>query len=309
MNSDAFILKRLEWPDHPVDVVLDTDTFNEVDDQFALAYLVASQDKLRIRGIFAAPFFNDKATSPADGMEKSYREIANVLTLCGRSDLLPLVFRGSETYLPDEKTPVESPAARELVRLAMERPDDDPLYVIAIGAISNVASALLIEPRIAEKIVVVWLGGNGHHWPHTYEFNMMQDVAGARVLMQSGAPLVQLPCMGVVTHLHTTGPELAHWLRGKNALCDYLCDIVFHDEEEVRGRVLWNRVIWDVSAVAWVLNEGFTAVRTVHAAIPTYDHHYDFRDDTPLIKYVYMVHRDPIFADLFAKLASFGDPQ
>ena len=77
----ASLLRRLERPSGPVDVVLDTDTFNEVDDQFALSYLVKMADRLRLQAIYAAPFFNEKSTGPEDGMEKSYREILTLLGL------------------------------------------------------------------------------------------------------------------------------------------------------------------------------------------------------------------------------------
>ena len=49
---------------------------------------------------------------------------------------------------------------RDLVARGLGSPDDEPLYVVAIGAITNVASALLTEPALAGKIVVVWLGGH-----------------------------------------------------------------------------------------------------------------------------------------------------
>ena len=75
----AGLLHRLERPTGPVDVVLDTDTYNEVDDQFALSYLLASQDQLRVKALYAAPFFNENSTGPADGMEKSYQEILKLL--------------------------------------------------------------------------------------------------------------------------------------------------------------------------------------------------------------------------------------
>ena len=104
----------------------------------------------------------------------------------------------------------------------MERSEEQPLYVIAIGAITNVASAILLEPKIIEKIVLVWLGGNAHDWTDNKEFNLYQDVAAARVVFGCGVPLVQLPCAGVVSGFRTTGPELEYWLRGKNKLCDYL---------------------------------------------------------------------------------------
>lgn len=161
-----------------------------------------------------------------------------------------------------------------------------------------------MEPKIAEKIVVVWLGGNAHHWSDTREFNMSGDIAAARVIMNAVLPLVQLPCMGVVTHLATTGPELRHWLKGKNELCDYLCDIVIHDEEEVKGRSVWNRVIWDVSVIAWILNEGFMETRIVSTPLPAYDGYYSFSDNRHPMKYIYMVHRDLIFEDMFRKLVA-----
>ena len=42
-----------------VDVVIDTDTYNEIDDQFAVSYLLRSKDRLNTVALYAAPFFND----------------------------------------------------------------------------------------------------------------------------------------------------------------------------------------------------------------------------------------------------------
>ena len=71
-----------------------------------------------------------------------------------------------------------------------------PLYVVAIGALTNIASALLLEPAIAQRITLVWLGGNAWDWPDNQEFNAFQDVAADRVVFGSGAAVVQLPCQG-----------------------------------------------------------------------------------------------------------------
>ena len=73
--DNAKLIQRLEKPKGRVDVVIDTDTYNEIDDQFALSYLIKSDEKLNLKAIYAAPFFNEKSTGPADGMEKSYQEI------------------------------------------------------------------------------------------------------------------------------------------------------------------------------------------------------------------------------------------
>ena len=154
------IIRRLEPVQGRVDAVLDTDAFNEIDDQFALAYLLAYPERVNLLAVTAAPFFNERSTSPEDGMLKSYDEIIKVARLCGRNDAKELAYLGARNYLPDENTPVDSPAARRIAELALRHGADEPLYVVAIGAITNVASALLMEPAINNRIVVVWLGGH-----------------------------------------------------------------------------------------------------------------------------------------------------
>ena len=297
-------IRNLEVPTGTVDCVLDTDTYNEIDDQFALSLMMKS-DKLNVRALYAAPFFNSHSTSPEDGMERSYDEILNLLTLMGNEEMKKNVYRGSKTYLPDEKTPVDSPAARHLVELAMEYSVEKPLYVVAIGCITNVASALLMKPEIAERIVLVWLGGNDIHWPSTHEFNFSQDLAASRIVFGCGVSLVQLPCAGVVSAFYTTKPELEFWLRGKNALCDYLCQHTIDEAESyAKGRV-WSRVIWDVTAAAWLLNDGGRFMDSVldHAPIPTYDNRFAFDPHRHFYRRVTNIHRDALFAELFATLA------
>ncbi len=286
-----------------MDVVLDTDTYNEIDDQFALAYLIRSGEKLNLKAICAAPFHNAKSEGPADGMEKSFREIHHILELMERKDLAGAVYRGSESWMKDEKTPVPSEAASMLARLAMEYSPEAPLYVVAIGAITNVASAMLLNPEIVDRIVLVWLGGNAHEWPDNEEFNCMQDVAAARVVFDSGAALVQLPCAGVVSAFTTSAGELEMFLRGKNRLCDYLVDIVERDGAADSPYRTWTRAVWDVTAVGWLLGEEFMRDRLVPSPIPQYDHHYSFDGNRHFIRYVYHINRDALFEDLFRKLA------
>ena len=151
-------MRNLKMPDHPVDVVLDTDAYNEVDDQYAISYLLACGEKLRLQAFYAAPFLKPHLESVKMGMEESYREIKDLLKLAERE---ATVLRGSDRFLQDEKTPVISNAAQDLARRAMGYSPVEPLYVIAIGAITNVASAILLEPKVAENAVVIWLGGHG----------------------------------------------------------------------------------------------------------------------------------------------------
>lgn len=295
-------LKNLEIPTGPVDMVLDTDAYNEIDDQFAISYALYATEKLNVLALYAAPFFNNRSSSPADGMERSYQEILKLLRL---SKLECPVYRGSDRYLPDEQTPVASDAAKHLTELAMRYSPEKPLYVVAIGAITNVASALLMKPEIADNIVVVWLGGNALEWHDNIEFNIRQDVASARVVFASGAPLVMLPCLGVVSAFTSTEPELTYWLKGKNDLCDYLVQhTVEAANEYAKGRV-WSRVIWDVTTVGWLLNDGrrFMLDKLIPTPIPEYDHHYAQDPRRPLCRYVYHINRDALMGDLFAHIS------
>lgn len=302
------LLRKLEPPKGRVDVVLDTDTYNEIDDQFAIAYMLHAQEKLNVRALYAAPFYNSKSSGPEDGMLKSYDEIMKLLTLDGREDLKAHVFQGSRAYLADEATLVDSPAARDLAERAMNYTADAPLYVVAIGAITNVASAILMNPEIIERIVLVWLGGNALEWPHNREFNLMQDVAAARVIFGCGVPLVQLPCDGVVDRATVTGPELNYWLAGKGPLCDYLAANAIREAESYAKGKAWSRVIWDVTAVAWLLDEDQRMLqsRLAFSPIPEYDHRYAFDPTRHMIRYVYHVDRDALFTDLFTRIASKG---
>lgn len=301
-NDHEKMIRRLRKPQGRVDVVIDTDTFNEIDDQYALSYLIRSDEKLDLKAIYAAPFFNEKSDSPADGMEKSYQEIMNILTLLGRDDLKKVVYKGSKEYMPSEEQPVESDAARDLAQRAMEYSQEHPLYVVAIAAITNVASAIRMNPEIIDRIVVVWLGGNAIHWPDNREFNLDQDVAGARIIFDCGVPVVQLPCMGVVSAFSTSGPELEYHLKGKNKLCDYLVDVTIKEAKACGGGEAWTRAIWDVTAVAWLLDGDFMEDCLIHSPIPEYDARYAVDQNRHFIKYVYHVKRDNLFEDLFAKL-------
>jgi len=304
MTREQFF-KKLDVPSGKVDIVLDTDAYNEIDDQFAIGYMIKQQQKFCIKGICAAPFLNGKSASPQDGLEKSYDEILKLLDFAGYADMKNLVYKGSETYLPDEGTPVESQAADFMADLAQLYSPEKPLYIVAIGAITNVASAILKNPQMIENCVVIWLGGHAMHRPlAAAEFNMMQDIAAARVVFGCGISLVQLPCCGVVDRFATSKYELEHWLKGKNPLCDYLYQNTVDEAESYASGKPWTRVIWDVTAVAWLLNENgrFMKERLIASPIPEYDKEYAYNENRHFIKYVYEIHRDALFEDLFKVL-------
>lgn len=297
----AELVRRLTLPEGKLDMVLDTDTYNEVDDQFALAYCLRSPERLNVQAIYAAPFFNDRSSGPEDGMEKS---LAEIVRLMGKMGVSPdgRVFEGSRSFLPDGRTPVDSPAARDLVARAMARPEDGPpLIVAAIGAITNVASAILMEPRIARRIHVVWLGGNPTGYPTASEFNLSQDLHAARTAFDCGAPLTLVPCMGVASHMLTTVEELEKCIGGKNALCDALIELFAAYEDD---RFAWGKEIWDVAVVGHLIQPEWVPTKLVPSPLLTDDSHWARDERRHPIREAYFCHRNPIFRDLFAKLGA-----
>jgi inosine-uridine nucleoside N-ribohydrolase len=299
--DDATRLARLEVPSGRVRMVLDTDTYNEIDDQFALAYALLSDEKLDVEAVYAAPFLNSRSTSAGDGMFRSYEEILRILE---RMRISPegFVYRGSTSFLPAAGNAVDSDAARDLIGRAMSGPEEDLLYVVAVGASTNVASAILLEPRITERIVVVWLGGTPLWWPDAREFNLHQDLHAARVLLDSGVPLVLLPTWGVTSHLLTTLAEIERHLQGQNALCDYLIDIFRGYAED---HFAYGKVIWDISGVAYLLDRSWIDAEIVHSPVLTDQVTWSVDRGRHLIKMARFVHRNPIFGDLFRKLMAF----
>jgi uncharacterized protein YsxB (DUF464 family) len=315
---DSIRLEKLQPPDGKVRMVIDTDTYNEIDDQFAVVHALLSPEKLAVEGIYAAPFFNQRSSGPGNGMQKSYDEILRLLERLDHP-AEKLAWQGSNGFLADYEHPYDSPAARDLIERALG--SHQRLYVVAIGALTNIASAILIEPKIIEKIVLVWLGGHAQHWPHTNEFNLSGDLLASRLVLDCGLPLVLIPCAGVTTHLRTTVWEIEQYVQGKGAIGDYLAETFksYHVDH-----FAWSKELWDVVAVAYLLNASWVPSNIVSSpmiaqqpALQDPGHNpypwqkqrltWSFDPARHPIRCAYYVDRDPIFRDLFLKLDRFAN--
>lgn len=277
-------------------MAIDTDAGNEIDDQFAVVYALLSPERIGVEALYAAPFHNLRSSGPEDGMRQSCEEIHRLLDrLPGRCSTP--VHAGSPAWLGGRDQPVPSPAADDLIERA--RSDTGPLYVVAIGAPTNVASAILMAPEIGERIVVVWLGGNPSWWHRAVEFNVEQDLHASHLVLDSGIPLVHVPCRNVTEHLRTTQAEIDRFVRGRGPIGDYLADIydAYLPEHFARSKSLW-----DLGAVAWLVNPDWVPTVTVHSPLLTSEGTWSHDPRRHLIREALSVDRDAIFADLFRKL-------
>lgn len=302
--SRELLEQRLAPPAGKIRMVLDTDTFNEIDDQFAVAYAIRSPERLNVEAIYAAPFSSyDGKIGPAKGMEESYQEILRLLERL-KVDPQGMALRGSTTYLTGRTAPERSPAALDLIERAAKAGDEDPLYVVAIGAITNVASAVLIEPEIIRRIVVVWLGGNPVECPKPHEYNLEQDVRASQLMFDSGLPLVHIPCLGVASHLLTTRAELEETIHGRNAISDFLFERFVGYSQDHFG---WAKEIWDIATIGWLLNESWVPSRLIPSPILADDLTYRTSPERHPIRAAWYLYRNPIFQDLFRKLQAVKD--
>ena len=215
-------------------------------------------------------------------------------------DLNRASLRGFETYLHDEETPVPSSAARDLVERAMRYTPENPLYVIAIGAITNVASAILMNPLSASASS--WYGSAATRSTGRTTANSTRAGRSRRTHpVRLRRTAVQLPCMGVVSSFTVSEPELRQYLLGKMG-CAPPRSSMRSRKAAARPRAARGRASPDVTAVAWLLGEDFMADTLVHSPIPQYDHTWTPSATRHFIRYVYAIHRDRLLADLVPKL-------
>ncbi len=275
-------------------VILDTDICNECDDQFALSYLLKSQDKLNIEAITIAPYHHDNNISIKEGIAKSYNEIIKICNWLN-FDWSNKVFKGSTDYLVNGYNE-ENDAVTKIIDIANK---NAKTYILAIGAITNVALAIKKEPKIIDKIEVIWLGGNSFLNANNKEFNFRQDIKAVRTVFESDVKLTIIPCKNVASNLKTSIYELEHFLKGKSKLCDYLCQTFYNDG--VHG-IQYRRVIWDISVIAYMINKDWFESQKVSCPMINDDTSYKMTKNMHEITVVSYLNSDKIYADLFKKL-------
>ena len=355
--DESLLNRRLELPSGRIRLIIDTDAHNQIDDQFALAWALLSQDNFEILGILAEPYetahqlehtitaydalradtnasltppashFIDKArrmlindinprdipsVTPVEGMELSYQEILKVSELMG-ADFSDCSYRGSETFLSSYDKPVDSPAARFIVEQAMSRsPDDEPIYIAAIGCVTNIVSAILMEPRIRERIVVTWTASYPTSWDgsNAPSFNLVLDPLSSRLLFACGVPHIYLPGYYVGEMLSISLPEMERWVAPYGRIGAYLHELytkknLLRTMFGIRMNDLFGRswVVWDLINFAWLMRPDWVPSRVRPSLILSDELIYLPNPNSYLMREAYGINRDEIYRDFFRKLA------
>lgn len=165
-------------------VIVDTDAACEADDPFAIAHALLCK-KFDVKAIFAEQFGSPNTTA------LSFREIMNVVEAM---DIDVPVLMGEEGNLSQTAGKEPSEAVKYLVEEAL-KDDGRPLFVLCMGAITNVAAAMRLCPEIIKRITVVWIGGREPAYPKAEyrEFNSGNDIEAANYVVSSGAEIWLIP--------------------------------------------------------------------------------------------------------------------
>lgn len=230
----------------PRDVFLDADTANEVDDLYAIVRAFA-EPGWRIPVLSSAQWQSSQWAT-ANSAEDSYRLNQHLAAHLGVGDSTEVV-RGAHRRMYDwGHLAVHSHASHELLERAADHTPEDPLTVVALGALTNVASALFVDPSLAERIELWWLGS-------TYDFeadrrgltdfNAIMDPQAARLILEHPTLRVRVLPVSEVGQHTVTFDEVNAAVGDETPLAQLLTDRWLDHMDGSRG----TRVLWDLALV------------------------------------------------------------
>lgn len=181
-------------------VIIDNDFAGDPDDLYQLVHHLLSPS-VEIRAVVGSRLREGDGFYPhGDSATQAAAIARDVLDRMGL-DAPGLVVEGSNAPLADRTEPQRSPALEVILGEALREDTDLPLFYVAGGGLTDIASALIAEPRIAERMTLVWIGGNEHEGLATpppggmpIEYNLLIDVlAGQVVFADSAVEIWQVP--------------------------------------------------------------------------------------------------------------------
>ena len=282
-------------------VIISTDAKNQADDQYAIVHALLSPI-VDVRAIVPAHFGTDRGS---DSMQQSRVEVELLLELMELTGSVQ-VANDAECALVDELAPQDSEGARLIVEEA--RQGASKLFVVAIGPLTDVASAILLDREaIEQRAIIVWVGGPPYgdrlatHWPET---NLANDVHAARVVFGSAAELWQIP-MSTYTQMSVSHEELRLRVRRHAPIGRYLVDQLLEFARRAPIR-LDSHSLCDTPGIGLVINPGAAVWRAQSPVRIAPDLGYEPADAGAHIRVAEHVDSRFMLNDLFAKLDAFG---
>ena len=170
---------------------------------------------------------------------------------------------------------------------------------MGIGAITNIALAIKKEPKIIDKIEIIWLGGNELNYKDNLEYNFKQDIEAVKIVLNSKVKLIILPCKNVISKLKIDINTLKKNIGNKFVLCDYLINRFYNDGYH---GIQEERTIWDISVVAYLINKSWYKEKIISCPNVNEDTSYKLTKGRHNITMITDVDSNKIYEDLFKKL-------
>ena len=238
-------------PDARIPVVLSTDVGNEIDDQWTITYLLL-QRRFDVLGVMSA--HAPTITAPAG--QTSYRILVDVVENRLGMRTHPPLIEGGSMPMENARAPRSSPAVNFLIETSRRFSKDNRLTVLMIGAGTDVASAILTDPTIVERVRVIQMGFNDEQGGS--EFNVANDVHAVQAILDSNVPLVVGPGKACRASLSLTFDQARQMLAKRGAIGAWLWEEYqawyFRYVKPLRVNDFskpW--VIWDNITLAYVL--------------------------------------------------------
>jgi len=234
-------------------VIVDADTKNEIDDPFAIFRALAATE-LEVVGLTSEGWVQPSDPARVAASHRANREIVAKMGLAGTVTCAI----GATSSMPNRHTPVDSPAAQLIISTARTLPAGQKLHVVTTGQLTNLASALLLDPKIEPRIaayVVAYKLAAGRLT--TDEFNCQGDPHAAACVLASGVELYVMPANTAGAYVVDKATVDRHF-RTRGGIKDYL---VRFWESGAPGQT--HRTLWDVALVEAYLNPGAATLSTI----------------------------------------------
>jgi inosine-uridine nucleoside N-ribohydrolase len=233
IGSDLSAQNNLIFPKETIAprmrIIIDNDFGGDPDGLFQLTHHLLSPS-VEIRGIIGSyikGFFDYSLTSTSAC--NTVNELLKTMNLNGKYP----VFEGANTGLIDSKTPNISEGAKAIVKEALREDTKLPLYVVCGAGLTDIASAYLLEPKIAKRLTLIWIGGPEYSDlalpPPGYsslEYNLCIDIIAAQVIYNiSDITLWQIP-RDAYRQAILPYSELIYKIRDKGDIGKYLVEKV-----------------------------------------------------------------------------------
>ena len=289
----ARVVPEFPRPGARIRLLIDSDAACEIDDLYALALAVTAQDRFDIEG-FVAAHFGD-AGGP-DGIEKSFAIMQTVLEKAGVKGRFP-VKRGAPPFQYSAIAP-DAEGVDFIIERALAGDKKDPLWIVSLGACTDVAAAYLKRPEIADHVIVLWHGRT--RWPvQCWNFNVYNDLKAARILFKSELPLV---LFDTGTYLRTPMEESERELKPSGPLGEYLHN--FRSRHE--GFRSPRKGFFDLGDVAILIDSSLGYSEVVDAPQVDWDMRYVHNRSHGRMRRVYQIDRDRTFALFHKHLADWA---